>query len=216
MPKDYYMILGVSPQATPDEIRRSYRRLAMAYHPDKQGDDKVALAHFREIQEAYETLRDPVKKEAYLQERWYERSMGVKASESLPLTPANILKEVISLERYIAIHDPFRMDQSALMAQLQRILSDDAVDMLTCEGEPDLLNNIGRLLLKCGQSFSLPEAEALASRLYRIYPDGHPVRAACDRYLSGKKTEYRWRKWKFPVLLLATLLLCLIIFQAGK
>ena len=216
MPKDYYMILGVSPQATPDEIRRSYRRLAMAYHPDKQGDDKVALAHFREIQEAYETLRDPVKKEAYLQERWYEKSMGGKPSESLPLTPANILKEVISLERYIAIHDPFRMDKSALMAQLQRILSDDAVDMLTCEGEPDLLNNIGRLLLKCGKSFSLPEAEALASTLYRIYPDVHPLRAACDRYLSGKKNEERWRKWKFPVLLLATLLLCLIIFQAGK
>ena len=216
MPKDYYLILGVSPQATPDEIRRSYRRLAMAYHPDKQGEDKVALAHFREIQEAYETLRDPVKKEAYLQERWYEKSMGGKLSESLPLTPANILKEVISLERYIAIHDPFRMDQSALMAQLQRILSDDAVVLLKNEAEPELLINIGGLLLKCGKAFSLPEAEALTSHLYRIYPDTHPLRGACDRYLSGKKAEERWSKWKLPVLFMATILLCLIIFMAGK
>lgn len=216
MPKDYYMILGVSPQATPDEIRKSYRRLAMAYHPDKQGEDKVALAHFREIQEAYETLRDPAKKEAYLQERWYEKSMGRKLSESIPLTPANILKEVISLERYISIHDPFRMDQSVLMAQLQRILSDDAVDLLKNEAEQELLNNIGGLLLKCGKAFSLPEAEVLTSLLYRIYPDIHPFRGRCDRYLSGKKAEERWSKWKLPVLLLATMVLCLIIFLAGK
>src|SRR3954471_21835825 len=60
--RDYYDILGVSKTASADEIKRAYRKLAMQHHPDKHGGDD---AKFKELGEAYETLKDPQKRAAY-------------------------------------------------------------------------------------------------------------------------------------------------------
>ena len=60
--RDYYEVLGVSKTATADEIKRAYRKLAMEHHPDKHGGDD---AKFKEIGEAYETLKDDSKRAGY-------------------------------------------------------------------------------------------------------------------------------------------------------
>ena len=63
--KDYYKILGVSPTATTEDIKRSFRKLAFLYHPDKTAGDKGAEAKFREVKEAYEILIKPVRREGF-------------------------------------------------------------------------------------------------------------------------------------------------------
>ena len=66
MPEDYYEILGVPRNATQEEIKRAFRRLAKQYHPDVyKGDKKEAERKFRKIAEAYEVLSDPVKRAQY-------------------------------------------------------------------------------------------------------------------------------------------------------
>jgi molecular chaperone DnaJ len=63
--RDYYDILGVARNADSDAIKRAYRKLALQYHPDRNGGSKEAEEHFKEATEAYEVLRDPQKRAAY-------------------------------------------------------------------------------------------------------------------------------------------------------
>jgi molecular chaperone DnaJ len=63
--RDYYTVLGVNRDASEEDIRKAYRKLAMKHHPDRNPDDKAAEEKFKEAKEAYEVLTDPKKRPAY-------------------------------------------------------------------------------------------------------------------------------------------------------
>ena len=63
--RDYYEILGVNRDASADEIKKAYRKLAVKYHPDKNPDDKTAEERFKEASNAYSVLSDPEKRRVY-------------------------------------------------------------------------------------------------------------------------------------------------------
>lgn len=67
--KDYYNILGIQPNASEDEIRQAYKRLAMKHHPDRGGDQ----AQFQEVQEAHSVLTDPQKRQQWEQQRAFSQ-----------------------------------------------------------------------------------------------------------------------------------------------
>src|SRR5471032_2145987 len=63
--RDYYEVLGVQRDATPEQLKASYRKLAMQFHPDRNDGDKVAEEKFKEVGEAYSVLSDPQKRQRY-------------------------------------------------------------------------------------------------------------------------------------------------------
>lgn len=74
--KDYYYILGLSAQATSDEIKTAYRKLSTKFHPDKNGGDTFFEERFKEIHEAYDTLSRPDRRVNY------DRAYGQRFSQS--------------------------------------------------------------------------------------------------------------------------------------
>ncbi|MDJ0800334.1 MAG: DnaJ C-terminal domain-containing protein [Calothrix sp. MO_167.B12] len=74
--KDYYSILGVSKTASPDDIKKAFRKLARKYHPDVNPNNKQAEARFKEVSEAYEVLSDADKRKKYDQFGQYWKHAG--------------------------------------------------------------------------------------------------------------------------------------------
>ena len=70
--QDYYTVLGVEKTASPEQIKKAFRKLAVKYHPDKAGTDKKAEEKFKQINEAHDVLSDPEKRKKYdaLGENW--------------------------------------------------------------------------------------------------------------------------------------------------
>ena len=63
--QDYYATLGVAKNASADDLKKAYRKLAMQYHPDRNPGDKQAETRFKEVNEAYDILKDDQKRGAY-------------------------------------------------------------------------------------------------------------------------------------------------------
>lgn len=80
--KNYYTILGVSKDATPDAIRKAYRTLARRYHPDTSPKGKQDAARFQELTEAYQTLSDADKRAAYDRDRYAPASATTRAGQA--------------------------------------------------------------------------------------------------------------------------------------
>jgi molecular chaperone DnaJ len=76
--RDYYEVLGVAKNASPDELKKAFRKLAVQYHPDKNPGNAEAEAKFKELAEAYEVLSDPQKRERY--DRFGHAGVGGAAS----------------------------------------------------------------------------------------------------------------------------------------
>ena len=65
MSQDFYEMLGCSRTASPDDIKKAYRKLAMEHHPDRNQGNKDAEKKFKELNHAYDILKDPEKRAAY-------------------------------------------------------------------------------------------------------------------------------------------------------
>jgi molecular chaperone DnaJ len=213
--KDYYSILELEPSATIPEIKKAYRKLAHRYHPDKNHHDPYASAQFAEIKEAYEVLTDPGKKEYYLQQRWYNQSMGKRKTQAV-ITPVNVLLQALELEKYVSTLDVFRMDKEGLKDYILALLPDTVIEQLLQFQEPETIREIVTTVIRALHPLPPAYTGSILSQLHQL-SSGDPATAAALKEYE-QKTNKRTRREKNTLILviLVTLALCLLIFLAGR
>ena len=208
--KDYYKILGLEPSASLHEIKKAYRKLALHFHPDKNSTDQYAGIYFAEIKEAYEVLINPVKKEHYLQQRWYAQSTG-KNIKHQTVTPVNVLKQVLALDRYVSRIDMHRIDHRGLFAHIQDILPESTIDILNSFNEQDVNKDIILITLKSSRMLPFRMIVSVAKRLQRL-SHNETTAKKMGQFLRHQRQMHKWEQRKTWIVLILVILICLGIF----
>ena len=214
MLKDYYQILQIQPHSTLAEIKQAFRRLALIYHPDKNPNDKYAEAQFNEIKEAYEVLTNPVKKENYLQQRWYNQSIG-KRRTAKTITPVSILKLILELEQYVSRLDVHRMNREGLSGYIDELLSTGTIENLKQFNEPEINKQIITSTLSAMQPLSMRFLGKLPERLGTLADDETSM-LQIKNFLKNRKRAFLWEQYKVALIILFTIFICMIIYFTSK
>lgn len=211
--KDHYATLEIETSATLQEIKKAYRRLAQQFHPDKNHNDAYAAARFTEIKEAYEVLTDPGKKEQYLQHRWYEQSMGIKRKQQ-SVTPFNILKQTLELDKYVSKLDVFRMDKYGLHDYIISLLDNDTIEKLNGFKEQGTNDQVVCLLINCMKVLPLNLVLSLYEQIKKL-DISKAVREKLYQFISSKKRSNQRDKYRIVLIIITVIVLCLIILLAA-
>lgn len=118
--KNYYEILGVTKDASESDIKKSYRKLAMEYHPDRNPDDKSAEEKFKDVAEAYDVLGNPEKKARYdrggnsdLDDMINQHFAGFRQQQSIRVGPSAKLTVNITVEDvFNGVHKKIKYDRA--------------------------------------------------------------------------------------------------------
>lgn len=213
--KDYYKILELPTTASHQEIKRSFRRLAQQYHPDKNNGSHMAAARFREIHEAYQVLSDPKKREAYHYQRWYVRSTG-KPFASAPLTPAHILQECRILEKYVASMNIFHIRFDAVSLHIRELLTPNAIGILHERKDTVITREIIQSVLTSAHPLPKRYFIPVAELLLKLAGDDATAQSTIEQALMEKKQRHMWDKYKWVVMLIITATICWLMYRYGK
>jgi molecular chaperone DnaJ len=121
---NYYQILNINNSCSVEEVKKSYRLLALRYHPDITGNNELKLEQFRLIKEAYNILSNPEKRKAYDNRNFF---LG-KSSKDISLE--SIEAEIGKLQSYLTNTQVTKLNYDNIHFELERILNSKAVDYL--------------------------------------------------------------------------------------
>jgi curved DNA-binding protein CbpA len=212
--KDYYKVLEVTPVASLQEIKKAFRRLAVQYHPDKNDGDRLAAARFMEIQEAYEVLSDPQKREEYNYNRWYTRQTGSGYAQK-PLSPEELIASSDRLRDAIASMNFFQVDFHSLSAYILQLLSPTNIGILH---QFNIIHNNRRIiksLLQSAGPLPLKDHLPVHASLMQLAGDDGEMKQLLQQALRSKKQRARWDRYKWILVVLIIAFVCWLMIAVA-
>jgi curved DNA-binding protein CbpA len=210
--KDYYKVLDIPPTASSLQVKKSFRNLALRFHPDKNPGNAFSEAKFREIQEAYSILSDPEKRADYNYKRWYNRSLG-KAWEPFQHDPHSILKASEKLNNYIAGANVFQVDFDALSYHIREILSESNLAILHQFDNKSINQQVITLLLQSSVPLPLHYQLPIVASLQTLAAGDNYSLDMISIYRKQQQRKNKWSRYTALIILVCTLLLCLFIYN---
>ncbi|MES2371295.1 MAG: DnaJ domain-containing protein [Bacteroidota bacterium] len=211
--KDHYHVLNVSPNATTEEIKKAFRKLALRYHPDKN-DALSAAAAFASVQEAYYVLSDRKRRADYHYQRY--RDNPLHFGKHIAYTAAEVLQLSKQLHKIIPTLDPFRIDRDILYFQLTEILSDHNLVVLHTEKDVLINSEIVIIVLPLLRHLSMKDLKGITDKLATLVDKESSADRQLQETIGTIKQQYYWDRYKIYIALAIAVLFCSLLFLAGK
>lgn len=214
--KNYYAVLGVAPNASEDDIKKKFRKLALLYHPDRNAESEFAAIRFREIQEAYETLSDASRRTVY-NRSWRDHYPKVEISVTEEISPENILLKCKKLQQDIREMDAFRINHQHIEAGLHKQLADDNIALLLFHNDKTINGEIITTVLSICHSLPLKTLPSLQKKLIQLAQNDAALQGVIEKQLQKLKYQKLWEQY-YPLLaFIIAIAACIIIyFMSGK
>ena len=216
--KDYYKILEVTPAASQSDIKKSYRRLALRYHPDKNFGQQLYEAKFKEIQEAYHVLSDPKKRQDYNYRRNnYSHSYShARTKAYTPATPQTILNQTIDFRKKVSVLDSDRMNKVALFQQIQLLLSNPNIQLLQQHNDTKLNKRVIEEILFCSRFLPFANVEQICFQLTALAGSDNYLYQKIYKFSKEMRLKSYWIRYKIVAAILMSLLLCFAIYKISS
>lgn len=212
--KDYYKLLNIAHSADLNTIKKAYRQLAMQYHPDKHGDNQSTHFYFQEIQEAYEVLSNPEKRENYHYKIWLENAQGHELDTAL--STDQIIQLFIHTERSIHETDSFRRNNEQLTEILISLYSNNRLELIAETNDNSLETTTLQLAIQSSSSLSSVAQLKLIHQLNPILKKHPQMHEIWMQQINTRIKKEKIEKLKVPIVILTTILLCLAILLLSK
>ena len=209
--KNYYQLLHVSPQATAQEIKAAYRKLAFKYHPDRYKGNVVNEALFKEINEAYSVLSNPEKR------KFYNASIALnnyhyKPKQSTPVTAHTILQYATKLKTFVERSNVLTINQDLIFHKVQTLLSEHHLNILLLENNKTLTSQFIQQILFCLQPLTAESIQPLLVPLQKLAAGNEALQNEIQNFYQQKKGEAFWQRYKMVAVILVAILLCLLMY----
>lgn len=209
--KDYYKILGITPSASLADIKKSFRRLALLYHPDKNFGSNLHEAKFKEIKEAYEVLSNARQRQEYNSRR-HDRSQTEKKKTYRQPDPRNILDQAIVFRKKITVLDPERMNKRALYHHLQHLLAIQNILILKHNNDHEINKRFIDEIIICSRFLPFQQVEKICLQLTELAGTDNEIYRKIYHFSRQSRLHTYWNKYKLLFAVIVALLLCLLIY----
>jgi molecular chaperone DnaJ len=209
---NYYHTLQVSANASTDEIRKAFRKLALIYHPDKHKQQDIAAIRFAEIYEAYSVLTDKQAREKY------DRKLKANKTDVFrqPSTAADILELSAGLQVKLSRLDPFRTDRDLVHFEVLYLLSDRNIKILQTESNPGINRQIITNIIGCAPYLQYNTVREITPALKQLVIEDRSAMKQVELFIRDNARSHFWNRYKVWGALIIALLICLFIFYASR
>jgi molecular chaperone DnaJ len=209
--KDYYKILELSPGATIADIKKSFRRLALLYHPDRNFGSNLHEAKFKEIKEAYEILSDAKQRQEYNSRR-REQSQTEKKKTYRQPTAQIILNEAVEFRKKISALDPARMNRRALYHHIQHLLAIQNILIIKHTNDPKINTHFVDEILTCSRFLHFPQVQKICNQLTQLAGTDNETYKKIYQFSRQSRIHTYWDKYKFLAAVIVAFILCILIY----
>ena len=212
--KNYYSILKVKQTASQDEIKRSYRRLALIYHPDKNNGDTIAEEVFKEIKEAYNILSDHTKRTVYDRECLHVSThINVTAKER---SAKDVVDMATQLHDKLSKLNAFKINYDALLFRLHEIVSGGNMSILKKHTDKILKERFLEIILMCSQPLPVKYANEITEALMQFANDDGSLQQKIASFKKVHSRTHFIENNKIILAIISALVLCILIWFIFK